>query len=127
MNFDEYESRYETTYAELAEIVKTILETAIVGTGGVPRPQSIQFRAKSAPSLKGKLQARHLLDSPAIENEIKDTLGDKLRSVEGDTGGRQLIGANPEAVVEVELGAAVALDIDTPAELAAVGGTLPSQ
>ncbi len=51
----------------------------------------------------------------------------ELRSVEGDTGGRQLIGANPEAVVEVELGAAVALDIDTPAELAAVGGTLPSQ
>ena len=50
----------------------------------------------------------------------------ELRSVEGDTGGRQLIGANPEAVVEVELGAAVALDIDTPAELAAVGGTLPS-
>ena len=49
----------------------------------------------------------------------------ELRAIEGDTGGRHLIGANPEAVVELELGPAVALDIDTPAELAAIGGVLP--
>ncbi len=49
-----------------------------------------------------------------------------LRAVEGDTGGRHLIGENPEAVVEVEIGATVALDIDTPEALAAVGGSLPS-
>ena len=46
-------------------------------------------------------------------------------TVEGDTGGRHLIGANPDAVVEVELGPAVALDIDTPEALAAAGGALP--
>ena len=51
----------------------------------------------------------------------------ELRAVEGDTGGRKLIAANPDAVVEVELGSAVALDIDTPAELAAIGGVLPRQ
>jgi molybdenum cofactor cytidylyltransferase len=46
-----------------------------------------------------------------------------LAAVQGDTGGRHLIGSNPEAVVEVEIGAAAGLDIDTPEELAAAGGT----
>src|SRR5690348_2832191 len=66
MNFDEYKSRYEAAYAELAETIKEILETAITGTSGVPRPQSIQFRAKSATSLEGKLQDRGLRDSNHI-------------------------------------------------------------
>jgi molybdenum cofactor cytidylyltransferase len=47
-------------------------------------------------------------------------------AVEGDTGGRHLIGANADAVVEVELGAAVAHDVDTPEALAAAGGRLPN-
>jgi molybdenum cofactor cytidylyltransferase len=49
-----------------------------------------------------------------------------LAAVHGDTGGRHLIGENPESVVEVEVGPAVALDIDTPEALAAIGGSLPS-
>jgi molybdenum cofactor cytidylyltransferase len=49
-----------------------------------------------------------------------------LMTVHGDTGGRHLIGDNPDAVVEIELGPAVGLDIDTPEALAAAGGTLPS-
>jgi molybdenum cofactor cytidylyltransferase len=52
---------------------------------------------------------------------------DELSAIEGDSGGRDLIAANPDAVVEVELGPGVALDIDTPAELAAIGGELPWQ
>ena len=51
---------------------------------------------------------------------------DELKSIEGDTGGRQLIAANADAVAEVELGAAVGLDVDTPADLEAVGGRLPA-
>jgi molybdenum cofactor cytidylyltransferase len=47
----------------------------------------------------------------------------ELMAVAGDTGGRHLIEAHPESVVEVELGPAVALDIDTPRELAEAGGT----
>ena len=47
-----------------------------------------------------------------------------LLHVEGDTGGRHLIGANPDAVAEVEIGPAVALDIDTQAELTAAGGSV---
>jgi molybdenum cofactor cytidylyltransferase len=50
----------------------------------------------------------------------------ELMAVEGDTGGRHLIGANADAVVEVELGAAVAHDVDTPEALAAAGGRLPN-
>lgn len=48
-----------------------------------------------------------------------------LAAVHGDTGGRHLIGENPESVVEVEIGPPVALDVDTPAALAAIGGVLP--
>jgi molybdenum cofactor cytidylyltransferase len=51
----------------------------------------------------------------------------ELGHVQGDTGGRHLIGANPEAVVEVELGPAVAIDVDTPEALAAAGGRLPEE
>lgn len=47
-----------------------------------------------------------------------------LAMVHGDTGGRHLIGENPDSVVEVELGPRVALDVDTPEALAAIGGTL---
>jgi molybdenum cofactor cytidylyltransferase len=50
---------------------------------------------------------------------------DELKAIAGDTGGRQLIAANGDAVVEVELGPAVGLDVDTPADLAALGGRLP--
>lgn len=49
-----------------------------------------------------------------------------LAAIQGDTGARHLIGAYPEAVVEIELGPAVALDLDTPEALAAAGGRLPA-
>jgi molybdenum cofactor cytidylyltransferase len=51
----------------------------------------------------------------------------ELMAVHGDTGGRHLIGEHPEAVAEIELGPAVALDIDTPEALAAAGGVLPTE
>jgi molybdenum cofactor cytidylyltransferase len=46
----------------------------------------------------------------------------ELAAVEGDTGGRRLIESHPEAVTEVEIGPAVAVDVDTPEALAAAGG-----
>lgn len=45
-----------------------------------------------------------------------------LAAVRGDTGGRHLIGATPESVVEIEMDAAVIRDIDTPQALAEAGG-----
>jgi hypothetical protein len=52
MNFDAYEKKHEALYAEFAETIKPILEKAIAVTDGIPRPQSVQCRAKSAASLK---------------------------------------------------------------------------
>jgi molybdenum cofactor cytidylyltransferase len=48
----------------------------------------------------------------------------ELSAVSGDTGGRQIIAQVPEAVVEIELGAAAAIDVDTPEALEAAGGLL---
>jgi molybdenum cofactor cytidylyltransferase len=48
----------------------------------------------------------------------------ELSAITGDTGGRQIIAQVPEAVVEVELGEAAAIDVDTPEALAAAGGLL---
>ncbi|MCX5578388.1 molybdopterin-binding/glycosyltransferase family 2 protein [Kaistia terrae] len=50
----------------------------------------------------------------------------ELCAIEGDTGARHLIGAHADAVVEVEIGPEVALDLDTPEALRAMGGTLPA-
>ena len=47
----------------------------------------------------------------------------RLAAIEGDTGGRALIGASTELVVEIEMGAAVARDVDTLEALAEAGGT----
>jgi molybdenum cofactor cytidylyltransferase len=49
---------------------------------------------------------------------------DALRVVEGDVGGRHLLGINAEAVVEVEMDQAVTVDLDTPEALHEAGGTL---
>jgi molybdenum cofactor cytidylyltransferase len=49
-----------------------------------------------------------------------------LKAVHGDTGGRHLIGENAASVVEIEVGSPVALDIDTPEALAAIGGSMPT-
>jgi ppGpp synthetase/RelA/SpoT-type nucleotidyltranferase len=78
MNFDEYEKKYQTRYAEFAALVSDILEKAINGGESVPRPQSIQYRAKEASHLKPKLEARGLSDSSCIEHEIKDLAGVRL-------------------------------------------------
>ncbi len=78
MRFDDYEKSYETVYAEFAETVKFILEKAIGQASGIPRPQSVQCRAKSAASLKPKLQERGRLESDSIETEVKDLAGVRL-------------------------------------------------
>jgi hypothetical protein len=46
MNFKDYEREFYLLYEKFAEIVKLILEKAIEASD-VPRPQSVQRRAKS--------------------------------------------------------------------------------
>ncbi len=48
----------------------------------------------------------------------------QLLEIHGDVGARHLIGANPQAVVEVEIGEAARLDLDTPQALEAAGGRI---
>jgi molybdenum cofactor cytidylyltransferase len=47
-----------------------------------------------------------------------------LAAVSGDVGARHLIGENSEAVVEIEIGEAVTVDLDTPEAMRAAGGVL---
>lgn len=48
-----------------------------------------------------------------------------IEMLRGDVGARAIVAANEELVTEVELGAAAAIDVDTPEALAAAGGVLP--
>lgn len=77
MNLTRYGQTGQTLYGDFAAIVKFILEEAITATGN-PQPQSIQCRAKSAASLKLKLEAQGLLDSDSIEKHVRDLAGVRL-------------------------------------------------
>lgn len=46
----------------------------------------------------------------------------ELMAVAGDKGGREILADYPDAIAEVELGAAAAVDIDTPEALSGIGG-----
>jgi len=46
----------------------------------------------------------------------------RIGEIEGDTGARRLIATSGLEIVDVELGAAARIDVDTPAALAAAGG-----
>lgn len=78
MNLEEYESRFRALYSEFADIVRFIIEKAIEAEGNIPRPQSIQCRAKSTKSLKARLQQGGLTDSVTIETDRKDLAGARL-------------------------------------------------
>src|ERR1700694_601787 len=74
MNFQDYEREFYLLYEEFAEIVKLILEKAIEASD-VPRPQSVQCRAKSLKRLKERLEESGKLNSENIENERRDLAG----------------------------------------------------
>ena len=77
MKFDDYERDMYSRYAEFAEIVKVILEKAIEASD-LPRPQSVQHRAKSPKSLRDRLEEIGKLDSEDLENERRDIAGARL-------------------------------------------------
>jgi len=54
------------------------------------------------------------------------SLFSEIELLEGDTGARQIIEAAPLEVIDVELGPAASIDVDTPEALAAAGGVLKS-
>src|SRR5215471_21440286 len=77
MKFDDYEREFYSRYYEFAETVKVILEKSIEASK-LPRPQSIQHRAKSPKSLKDRLEQSGKLNSQNIENERRDIAGVRI-------------------------------------------------
>ncbi|MBP1871952.1 ppGpp synthetase/RelA/SpoT-type nucleotidyltransferase [Ensifer adhaerens] len=63
MNIDEYERSHFARYQRFAETVRLILERAISATGDLPRPVSIQSRAKTAMSLRKRLEEAGIIDA----------------------------------------------------------------
>jgi ppGpp synthetase/RelA/SpoT-type nucleotidyltranferase len=77
MKMDDYEREHYRHYAEFAETVKLILEK-VIELSSIPRPQSIQHRAKSPKSLRDRLEERGKLGSDNIENERRDLAGVRI-------------------------------------------------
>lgn len=77
MNLGEYSAGQRDRYTHFAKIVAEILKAAIRENGQL-RLQQIQHRAKEPASLKGKLEKAGVLDSEAIEDEVKDLAGCRL-------------------------------------------------
>ena len=77
MNLAQYVAGQQGRYKDFAELVEGMLEDSIRGNRQL-RLQQAQSRAKSPASLKGKLEKAGLLESNAIEDEIKDLAGCRL-------------------------------------------------
>ncbi|TWD51209.1 ppGpp synthetase/RelA/SpoT-type nucleotidyltransferase [Agrobacterium vitis] len=63
MNIDEYERSHFVQYQRFAETVRLILERAISAAQDLPRPVSIQSRAKTAVSLRKRLEETGNIDA----------------------------------------------------------------
>ena len=77
MNLGDYERTYRPLYGDLAATVRHVLEHAI-REAGLPRPQSIQDRAKTAASLKARLEGEGLLNSQEVDQVRRDLAGVRL-------------------------------------------------
>jgi ppGpp synthetase/RelA/SpoT-type nucleotidyltranferase len=81
MNYEMYERKMRSNYADLAETVRMILEAAIMAHPNLRLKQGlqqIQHRAKEIESLKKKLEKAGALGSEKIEEVIKDLAGCRL-------------------------------------------------
>lgn len=77
MNLAQYVAEQQDQYNDFAALVGGMLEGSIRGNRQL-RLQQVQSRAKSPASLKGKIEKAGLLESHAIEDEIKDLAGCRL-------------------------------------------------
>ena len=48
----------------------------------------------------------------------------KIKKLDGDTGARQVVETSPLDIVDVEIGAAASIDVDTPEAMREAGGVL---
>ena len=78
MDFETYSQTKRFEYAELAEIVASILGAALEAHPVKFRLQQVQHRAKSVDSLQKKLEDRNILSTTILEDDIKDLAGCRL-------------------------------------------------
>lgn len=78
MNFDDYEKKYFSIYNAFSETVRFILEQALLAVENLPRPQSVQCRAKGIESLRRRLTDAGILDTQTLELERRDLAGARI-------------------------------------------------
>lgn len=78
MNLSDYETKYLSIYDAFAETVRFILEKALLAAEDLPRPQSVQCRAKGIKSLRRRLAEAHNLDTQTLELDRRDLAGARL-------------------------------------------------
>ncbi len=78
MNLNDYETKYFSTYEAFAETVRFILEKALLAAENLPRPQSVQCRAKSIERLRLRLAGAGKLDTQTLELDRRDLAGARL-------------------------------------------------
>lgn len=78
MNYDQFVREERPHYEMFARTVAEILQAAVDAKPRDFRLQQIKFRAKGSISLKRKLNERGLIDSDAIETDLKDLAGCRL-------------------------------------------------
>lgn len=78
MNLNDYEKKYFSTYEAFAETVRFILEKALLAADNLPRPQSVQCRAKGIESLRRRLAEGGKLDTQTLELDRRDLAGARL-------------------------------------------------
>jgi ppGpp synthetase/RelA/SpoT-type nucleotidyltranferase len=78
MNYDEYRTQWISLYEEFAQTVRFIVEQALRANDAVPKPQSLQHRAKSLTSIRDRLEEEGKLDTQSLETERRDLAGVRL-------------------------------------------------
>lgn len=78
MNLNDYKTKYFPIYKAFAETVCFILKKAILAAENLPRPQSIQYRAKAIESLRRRLVEEDKLDTQTLERDRRDLVGARL-------------------------------------------------
>lgn len=78
MNLNDYERQYFATYEAFAETVRFILEKALLAAEQLPRPQSVQCRAKGIESLRRRLTEAGTPDTQTLELDRRDLAGARL-------------------------------------------------
>lgn len=78
MNLNDYEKKYFSIYEAFAKTVCFILKKALLAANNLPRPQSVQCRAKGIESLRCRLAEEGKLDTQTLKLDRRDLAGARL-------------------------------------------------